>query len=70
MGVLAGCGLAAAAMALAAELDDAGVSATAKAACARSLSDLLGQLRELAPPAEARDGVDELAARRAERLAG
>lgn len=56
-------GLAASALALARELDRRENSATSKAACARELREILGQLRELAPPAVKGDGVDELQAR-------
>lgn len=64
---LAESGLAMSALALAAELDDFEVSATAKAACARALAEALGTLRELVPPAAEADALDELASRRADR---
>lgn len=67
---LAESALAAAALALARELDDPSNSATSKSMCARALLDTLNRLRELAPEDEEEDGVDELRARRAARLAG
>lgn len=63
-------GLAASALELASQLDDPGVSATAKAACARALRECLDRLRELAPPAVEDDRLDELAGRRAGRVGG
>lgn len=66
---LAKSGLAASALALAAELDDPDNSATAKAACARALTETLDRLRELVPPAVEQDRLDELAAARAARIA-
>jgi hypothetical protein len=62
--------LAASALAMARELDSAGNSATAKSMCARSLHDAMDRLRELIPPDEETDQLDDLAARRATRLAG
>jgi hypothetical protein len=67
---LAESALAASALALAAEIDSAGNSATSKSMCARELRDTLDRLRELAPPEEEEDGLDELTARRTARLAG
>ena len=67
---LADSALAAAALALALELDEPGNSATSKSMCARTLMDLMGQLTTLAPAVEIGDGVDDLAARRVARLAG
>jgi hypothetical protein len=61
--------LAATAKALAAELDSK-TSATSKAMCAKALSDLMAQLRELAPDEKGGDRLDDLAERRAARLAG
>ncbi len=66
---LAKSALAASALAMAAEMDDVSISATAKANCARVLLDSLDRLRALMPPAEERDGIDELGARRAGRRA-
>lgn len=66
-------GLAESALVLARELDDRETSATAKASCARALLATLEQLRELAGFAPEKgkggDGIDELSARRAARLA-
>jgi pyruvate/2-oxoglutarate dehydrogenase complex dihydrolipoamide acyltransferase (E2) component len=67
---LARSGLAASALALARELDDPDNSATSKSMCAKSLIDALERLRELAPDEEGNDALDELASRRAARLAG
>jgi hypothetical protein len=61
---LAGSGLAASALALAAELDSGETSATAKAACSRSLVQVMRELRVLAPTGEEADELDELTARR------
>ena len=57
-------GLAAAALSLARELDNPTVSATAKAACARSLVIVLNALRgdDTTPPAP--DGLDAIIAKR------
>lgn len=68
MGDLAGSTLAASALALAAELDKPGNSATSKSMCARALNETLEKLRAQVPEAPADDSVDELAARRAARL--
>jgi hypothetical protein len=57
---LATSGLATVARALAREIDDRDNSATSKSMCAKALQDILAQLSELAPPEEARDGVDEI----------
>ena len=57
------------ARALAKELDNAGNSATSKAMCAKALNDTLERLRELAPPEETKDNLDDLSARRAARIA-
>ena len=67
--VLAKGALAASALALAAEIDDAGNSATSKSMCARALMDTMTRLRELAPVDEASDRLDELSARRGRRKA-
>lgn len=69
-GTLAGSALAATALALARELDKPRNSATSKAMCARALSDVLSQLRALAPANREDDGLDDIAARRRARLAG
>lgn len=61
--------LAASALALARELDGGGNSATSKSMCAKAHMEILDRLRELAPPAEVKDGLDDLKARRAKRLA-
>lgn len=60
-------GLAASAVALAYELEDPFVSATAKSMCAKALADAMVRLREWAPPVEEKDGLDELKARRTAR---
>lgn len=59
---------AATALALARELDSHN-SATSKSMCARALNETMDKLRGMAPPAEEGDGLDELKARRAARLA-
>ena len=59
----------AAALALARELDSFEVSATAKAACARSLSACLERVRLVVPEGSRVDRLDELAGRRVERRA-
>lgn len=66
---LASSTLAASALALALELDTAENSATSKAACARTLVDVMAQLRSLMPEKAEGDKLDDLAARRASRLA-
>lgn len=67
---LADSGLAASALAMAYELEHPFNSATAKAACARSLQDALRELRSLAPPEAKQDAIDEIGERRAKRRAG
>jgi hypothetical protein len=67
---LATSALAASALALAAEIDSVGNSATSKSMCARELRDTLDRLRALAPKGEENDDLDDLAARRAKRRAG
>lgn len=62
--------LAMSALALAREMDEEGNSATSKSMCARALLDTMDRLRELCPPEEKTDGVDELRRRRERRLAG
>lgn len=59
--------LAATAIALAYQIEDPFNSATSKSMCARELRETMSKLRELAPPADEEDGIDELSARRAER---
>ena len=58
----AGTGLAAAALALARELDDATNSATSKAACARSLVIVLNALRSESDRPAGPDGLDVITA--------
>lgn len=60
---------AATALALAAELDDRN-SATSKSMCARALAELMLQMRSRLPEERVGDSLDDLAARRAARLAG
>jgi hypothetical protein len=57
---------AAAALALARELDDDN-SATSKSMCAKALNETMDRLRELAPPEQIKDGVDDISAQRAKR---
>lgn len=66
--VLASGSLAASLRVLAVELD-APNTATARALCAKGLRDGLDRLRELAPPVEEGDQLDDLAARRGARRA-
>lgn len=66
---LARSGLAASAVALARKIDDPGTSATAVSMCARSLLDTLDRIRDLMPDEEEGDGLDDLTARRAARVA-
>ena len=58
--------LVATAVALARELD-AKNSATSKSMCARALREVMDRLRELAPPVEHGDRLDDLTARREKR---
>jgi hypothetical protein len=67
---LANSALGASAIALAREMDKPKNSATSKSMCSKSLLDLMNRLRELAPPKEEEDGLDDLSKRRAARLAG
>lgn len=60
--------IAATALALAAMLDDRDGAATAKATCARALTEIMEKLRAMAPE-ERGDGIDDLASRRAARRA-
>lgn len=64
---LAESGMAAAALALAARIDDAGTHPTAVANCARELRDTMAAIRVLLPPEKVRDGVDDLQRRRSSR---
>lgn len=67
---LADSAMAAAAAALAAEIDDPDNSATSKSMCARALSDIFEQLRSLTPAEEPKeDRLVNLAARREARRA-
>lgn len=61
---LADSSLAAAALALAKEIDSSGNSATSKSMCARALLETMDRLRALAPPQEAADKLDDLKQRR------
>jgi hypothetical protein len=61
---LAGSALAASAVALAYEIQNPYNSATSKSMCARELRETMAKLRELAPEADAEDGIDELGNRR------
>lgn len=61
--------LAATALALAAELDDPSNSATSKSMCAKSMVDVLRELRAVAPPKREADDLDDLTARRKVRRA-
>lgn len=72
-------GLAAAALALAREIDDAGNTASGIASCVARLDELLAELRLMArragpvtntPTETPRDGLDELNSRRAARRSG
>src|ERR1017187_1307213 len=67
---LADSALAAACLAMARELDSPINSATSKSMCAKALLDILNRLHELIPADEERDDLDDLATRRAARLAG
>lgn len=67
---LACSGVAMLAVALARDIDDAATSPTARSMCARQLEAALTWLWGRAPVEERRDSVDDLAARRAARLAG
>jgi DNA-binding IclR family transcriptional regulator len=66
---LADSALAASAIALAYEIANPYNSATSKSMCAREMRDTLDRLRELAPEERKADDLDDLAARRAKRLA-
>jgi hypothetical protein len=66
-GDLGSSGLALSALELARQMDGDG-SAAAKAACGRALARALGELRAMSPAAQT-DVFDDLAARRAKRVA-
>lgn len=66
---LADSALAASAVAMAYEIDHPYNSATSKSMCQARLAEAMKALRDLAPPEEAKDGIDQLAERRADRLA-
>lgn len=65
---LAESALGASALALARELDG-GNSATSKSMCAKAHLELMDRLRELAPPEEEKDALNDIEAQRAKRLA-
>ncbi len=67
---LADSALAAAALAMAYELENPYNSATSKSMCERALLETLDRLRERLPEREGSDALDELASRRAARVAG
>lgn len=60
--------LAATALALAYEIENPYNSATSKSMCSGQLRDTLNRLWEMVPPAEKKDGLDDLTARREARL--
>ena len=64
-----GSALAETALVLAGELDSKGNSATSKSMCARALREVMDRVRELCPPVEKGDLVDELGSRRSARRA-
>lgn len=66
---LARSALAASALRLAEALDNPKNSATSKAMCAGRLLETLDRLRELVPPEQEKDALDDLQSRRAARLA-
>jgi hypothetical protein len=68
MGDLKNSGLAATALALAAEMDGNN-SATSKSNCAKALMEALAALRALAPPDRKADGIDDIAEQRRKRRA-
>lgn len=55
------------ALAMAGEIDDPMNSATSKSMCAGRLSDVLDRLRDLAPPEQAADRLDEVKHKREQR---
>lgn len=58
------------ALVLADQLDDPLNSATSKSMCTKALLDVMDRLRELAPPKQEADALDDLAKRRERRLTG
>lgn len=62
--------LAASCLAMAREVDTPGNSATSKSMCVARLMEALEQLRELTPVQTEGDKLDDLATRRATRIAG
>jgi hypothetical protein len=62
--------LAAMALTLASELDSSSNGGTSKSMVAKSMQDVLKELRELAPLEQAKDDVDDLREQRRKRLAG
>jgi hypothetical protein len=62
--------LAAAAVALAREMDDPDNSATSKSMCGKALLETMKRLRELSPPAKKETPLDELSRQRAARRGG
>lgn len=62
--------LASMALTLAAEMDSHSNGGTSKSMIAKSMQDVLKELRELAPVEQAKDEVDDLRARRDARRAG
>lgn len=66
---LADSALAAATLALAYAMEHPYTSATAKANCHARIQEAMDRLRELAPPEQKKDDLDDIAAARARRLA-
>lgn len=66
---VAGSATAATALVMAAQLDDSSTSATSKSMCAAKLLDAMAILHDLAPSERMADGIDDLTAHRAARLA-
>jgi hypothetical protein len=64
---LATSALAAMALQLARQLDSTKTSATSKSMCSAQLRDTLDRLRELAPPAQGADRLDEVTKKRDQR---
>lgn len=62
--------VAAAALAMAGEIDDPGNSATSKSMCSKELREAMTALRALAPAKRKSDQIDDLTKRRAKRLTG
>jgi hypothetical protein len=65
----AGSSLGATALVLARELDLSAAKAADIASCAKALRETLDRLRELSPPKQEKDGIDEVGERRATRRA-